>query len=300
MTWTLISVSAMVVMIVALWRAAWWGLGAASRLFGKAVTVLKQVQVRKDISGLGSRIRAALPRTAQLLQARLTPNRYAGLPLTLMVIAALYIAALLGGLVEELLEADELVRLDEGINRLIGPIRTEAMITAFAWISDLGGSVALVAVALVTTGLLWAHGRRPMIAPLWLTFIGSQITTYAGKYALVRQRPEFVAEVTAITPSFPSGHATGAMAVYGFIAYIVARDLVTTRQRFEMIYWTAVLVCLVGFSRMLLGVHYASDVAAGFLVGGFWLLLGVALAEHKRHQHETANGRSQRTVPGRR
>ena len=83
------------------------------------------------------------------------------------------------------------------------------------------------------------------------------------------------------------------MAVYGFIAYIISRDLMTTRQRFEMIYWTAVLICLIGFSRMLLGVHYASDVAAGFLVGGFWLLLGFALAEHKYHQQQTADQRIQ-------
>jgi len=130
------------------------------------VTVLKQIQVRNDISGLGLKIRASLPETTRLLQARLTPSRYTGLPLTLIVIAALYIAALLGGLVGELLEADELIRLDEDINRLLGPIRTDAMITAFIWITALGGSSSLVAVALVTTGLLWAHCRRHMIPPL--------------------------------------------------------------------------------------------------------------------------------------
>jgi len=283
MIWTLISIMVMVVMIVALRLAAWRGLCLVSRLFSKSATFLKQVQVRKDVSGIGSRIRALFPEATRLLQARLTPRRYTGLPLTLIVISALYIAALLGGLVEELLEADELVRLDEAINHRIGPIRTDGMITVFIWITDLGGSAALIAVALVTTGLLWAHCRRHMIAPLWLTILGSQITTYAGKYVLVRQRPEFVTDIVAFTPSFPSGHATSAMAVYGFIAYIVARGLMTTRQRFEIIYWTAVFIGLIGFSRMLLGLHYASDVAAGFLVGGFWLLLGFALAEHKNH-----------------
>ncbi|MGM0403922.1 MAG: phosphatase PAP2 family protein [Thermodesulfobacteriota bacterium] len=114
--------------------------------------------------------------------------------------------------------------------------------------------------------------------------LGSQFTTNAGKYVLVRHRPEFVAGVAAITSSFPSGHATSAMAVYGFIAYIIARDLMTTRQRLEIIYWTAVLISIIGFSRMLLGLHYASDVAAGFLVGGFWLLLGLVLAEHKHYR----------------
>lgn len=205
------------------------------------------------------------------------------------------------GLVEELLEADELVRFDEGINRLIGLIRTDAMVTVFIWITDLGGPVALVAVALVATGLLWAHCRSPIIAPLWLTFIGSQMTNYAGKHALARQRPDFAAEVSAFTPSFRSGHATGAIAVYGFIAYIVARDLTTTRQRFEITHWTAVLVCFIGFSRMFLGLHYASDVAAGFLVGGFCLLFGLTLAEHNNRKHQVANQQHiHRTGSGRR
>ncbi|MEQ8692902.1 MAG: phosphatase PAP2 family protein [Pseudomonadales bacterium] len=96
-------------------------------------------------------------------------------------------------------------------------------------------------------------------------------------------------EVSAFTPSFPSGHATGAIAVYGFIAYIVARGFTTTRQRFEVAYWTAVLVCFIGFSRMLLGLHYASDVAAGFLVGGFWLLFGLTLAELNNQKHRVAD-----------
>ena len=112
MTWTLIPILVMVAMIIALRLAAWWGLHLVFRLFSKSKTVLKQVQVINDISGLGSRIRVSFPETTRLLLARLTPSRYTGLPLTLIVIAALYIAALLGGLVEELLEADKLVRLD--------------------------------------------------------------------------------------------------------------------------------------------------------------------------------------------
>ena len=291
MTWTLIYILVMVMMIIALRLAAWWGVRLVSRFFSKSVTVFEQDRVRKGITELGSRIGSSFPKITKLFKARLSPNRFTGLPLTLIVIAALYIAVLLGGLVEELLEADKLVRLDEYINQQIDLMRTEGMITIFSWITDLGGSAALVAVSLVTTGLLWAHRRRYIIAPLWLTIIGSQITTSAGKYVLVRQRPDFVTEIATITSSFPSGHATSAMAVYGFIAYIVARELKTTRQRFEMIYWTAVLISLIGFSRMLLGLHYASDIAAGFLVGGLWLLVGFATAEPKYRKYRTASSR---------
>ena len=214
----------------------------------------------------------------------MNPGQFSGLTLTLIVIGAIYIAALFGGFVEELMEADELLRLDEWINQGLDLIRTDDMITVFSWITYLGGSATLIAVSLVTTSLLWVHHRRQLIVPLWLTIAGPQITTYAGKYVLAHPRPEFVAEVSAFTPSFPSGHATSAMAVYGFIAYIVARDLMTTRQRFEIIYWAVVLIGLVGFSRMYLSLHYASDVTAGFLVGSFWLLLGFALAEQKRNR----------------
>lgn len=284
MTWTLTPILTMVAIIIVLRFIAWWGLRLLSHLFNKSVTVFRRVQGRDDIAGLGKRIRASYPGTSRVLQARLTPHRFSGLPLTLIVFAALYITSLLGGLVEELLEAEELVQVDERINQALDLIRTDHMLLFFSWITDLGGSAAFIAVALVTTGLLWVHSRRQMIFPLWLTILGSQITTYTGKYVMARERPEFVTDIAAATPSFPSGHATTALAVYGFIAYIIARDLLTTRQRFELVYWTAVLVGLIGFSRMILGLHYASDVAAGYLVGSFWLLLGFVLAErnHRR------------------
>ena len=274
----------MVVLVIALRLAVWRGLRLASRLFGKAAVAVDEMRGREDVSGLWARLRSSFPKTTGFLHARVTLSRFAGLPLTLIVIAAIYIAGLLGGLVEELMEAEELVRLDEAIHQGSGVMRTDGMVVVFSWITDLGCSAALIAVTLVTTGLLWAHGRASVVAPLWLTVLGSQLTTLAGKYALARPRPEFAADVAAFTPSFPSGHATSAMAVYGFIGYVIARGFATTRQRFEIVYWTAVLIGLIGFSRILLGVHYASDVAAGFLVGGFWLLVGFAVAEHERHR----------------
>jgi len=283
MTWTLITLLAMVTLFVVLRTVIWQCLLLISSLSRKSITVFNQSKTREDLSAQGSKIRNLFPQASRLLEARLKPGQFSGLTLTLIVIAAIYIAALFGGLVEELMEADELIRLDEWINQRLDSIRTDKMITVFSWITDLGGSTTLIAVSLVTTSLLWAQQRGHLIMPLWMTIAGSQITTYTGKYVLARQRPEFLADVSAITPSFPSGHATSAVAVYGFIAYIVARELMTTRQRFEIIYWAVILIGLVGFSRMYLSLHYTSDVAAGVLVGSFWLLLGFALAEQKRN-----------------
>lgn len=272
-------------LVVLLRVFAWWALELVSGFFHQSKTLIGQARDRRKLIGLWSRFKRSFPETSQHLHARLTPTRFSGLTLTLFVIASLYVLALFGGLVEELLEADELTRFDHLINQQVAMIRTDIMITVFAWVTDLGGSAALIAIIIVTTGLLWTHRGGILIAPLWLTIVGSVLTTQAGKYLLQRQRPDVVTDVVAITYSFPSGHATSAMAVYGFIAYMIVSQLATIRQRFEVVYWTSVLICLVGFSRVLLGVHYVSDVVAGLLVGSFWLLLGIAFAEQIKKQH---------------
>lgn len=282
--------SALAVAVFLLRRLAWLSLRSAGRLIVKADTIATQgrsgERVRRARSGLSERY----PRLSALTEARLTRKRFTGLALTLMVLAAGYIVALLGGLVEELIEAEELIHFDQAINQALGALRTDTVVQVFAFVTGWADASAIVAVAAVTTGLLAALGHGYLVVPLWVVVLGSQLTTYAGKYGFDRQRPEFVTEVVAATPSFPSGHATSAIAVYGFIAYVLSRESVATRPRFEIVFWSAVVVVLVGFSRMLLSLHYASDVVAGFLVGGFWLLVGFAIAELMRpgrglHEH---------------
>ena len=81
--------------------------------------------------------------------------------------------------------------------------------------------------------------------------------------------------------SFPSGHAFGSIVFYGIVAYRLLRLL---PQRFHrMVIATAVLlVGVVGVSRILLQVHYFSDVMAGYAVGAAWLVLCIGMAEHLR------------------
>ena len=262
----------------------------APRLWRSMLTRLINSEAARRAQPLRELFAARFPRTASFVRARLNTRTFTGLPLTLLCVAAFYIVALLGGIVEELVEADEMIALDAQINAAFSDYRSADLVSLFAKITDLGSFTTLLAVALVSTGFLWAHASGRLILPLWLTVVGAQLTTTAGKYGFDRARPEFLTEVTAITPSFPSGHSTGAMAVYGFIAYAIARDLASRRARFEVAYWTVALIALVGFSRIFLSVHYLSDVAAGLLVGGFWLLLGFTVAEYRRPSHTSAAG----------
>ena len=221
---------------------------------------------------------------------RLAPRRFAGLPLTLMAVAAAYLVFLLTGLAEDVVEAEEIVQLDDAVSALFTEYRRTFLVSIFAWITDLGGKPALVAASFVATGFLWADRRPLYILPLWVTIVGALGTTWIGKFGFARGRPEFITEVTALSPAFPSAHATGALAVYGFVAYAIARDTRTPRQRFEVVFWTCILIALIGFSRIFLSVHFASDVAAGFLVGAFWLIVGFALTEYRRQSRPVPEG----------
>jgi membrane-associated phospholipid phosphatase len=229
----------------------------------------------------GTALRGRAPRLTDFLERRFDPSRSDGLIVTMMVIAAIYAASLAAGLVEELMEVHELEALDKRLFAVTEQWSTPAIVAVFRWITGFGNVQTLLAVVIVTTGFLLAHGPRAFLLPSWVAFLGSEITTWSGKFALNRARPEFLYDVTASSPSFPSGHAANALAVYGIVAYVIARDLGPTRA-LHVYYWTLVGVLLIGLSRVMLHVHYPSDVLAGFLVGTFWLLLAIIIAERQR------------------
>lgn len=270
------------VLLLLLWQFAW----RLTRLAGRSARTLAGRLPRSRVWARTGPLRSALarrfPRSYGFLAARLDPRDFTGLPLTLLAAAALYVASLLAGQVEALLEAEEMVRLDRAVNDFFADYRSPLLVMLLGWLTDLGGSAALLGVAIVATGFIWAHRRPHLILPLWVCYGGSGLTTWSGKFVFARERPEFVTGVTALSPSFPSAHATGTLAVYGFVAYAIARDLSGLRGRFEVTFWTLVVVALVGFSRVFLSVHYLSDVLTGFLVGTFWLLVGFAIGEYGR------------------
>lgn len=231
-----------------------------------------------------SRLAERYPTLFALIARRVDPRRPTGLPLTLMVLATLYLFALFSGLTEDVLEAQGIIRSDNTINAALNPWRVEPLVSIFLWITNLGSTPAVVAAVIVATGFLWPQRGTYIIVSLWVTCLGAVSTTTIGKLLIGRHRPEMIFDINATGWSFPSGHATAAMAVYGFIAYAIARAMPEFRERFEVVYCATVLIVLIGFSRMYLGVHYLTDVLGGFLVGGFWLLIGFGITEGNRPQ----------------
>lgn len=221
------------------------------------------------------------------LRLRLDPHPFRGLPLTLLIAVALYAAILFSGLTEDVLETGALDSFDGVASALVQPWRVEPALTWFRWISAIAGGPAILAVLMVSTGFLLLQTRRTPILALWTAFAGAQLTTTLGKTMIGRPRPEPMYDVAALA-AFPSGHATVVMAVYGFLGYLIARQMSEPLARFHVAFATLVAVALVGLSRVVLNVHFASDVAGGYLVGLFWLLLGVILVEGRQRSSEAS------------
>jgi undecaprenyl-diphosphatase len=124
---------------------------------------------------------------------------------------------------------------------------------------------------------LWQTQHKWSVYLLMLGVLGGKLFNTLLKEFYERPRPSVVQWVTEVhSASFPSGHAMSSMVVYGSVAYLVGRLEARTRLRRTTWILAALVILAIGISRMYLGVHYPSDVIAGFVGGLAWLAFVVA------------------------
>ncbi|HVL01199.1 MAG TPA: phosphatase PAP2 family protein, partial [Dongiaceae bacterium] len=153
---------------------------------------------------------------------------------------------------------------------------TENIYQFFAAITRLG-DVLVLTVLTIAVALLLAWHKRWLHLAGWLTaVIGNGLLTRTLKAMFQRLRPLHDHGYAAAEGwSFPSGHSSSAMAVYGMLAYFLIR---ATDRHWHLPITTLgiMLILTVGASRVFLQVHFFSDVIAGFCVGAAWLAVCVA------------------------
>jgi membrane-associated phospholipid phosphatase len=185
--------------------------------------------------------------------------------------------------------ADNVIEKETGTDqRLAEWLRgraTDPLTDVFRAITSLGNFVTLVVVTVIAVAVLWRRRERTDGVFVAFAFLGAQVLSSAMKLGFRRERPFFPDPLaTESTFSFPSGHALVSLAVYGSIALVLARRLRRRRDRIVLFGATGLLVLAIGFSRLYLGVHFLSDVLAGFAAGAAWVaLLYVALEVHSRY-----------------
>lgn len=133
----------------------------------------------------------------------------------------------------------------------------------------------------------WYSIKIPAVA------VGSITANLILKELYDRARPTAFQMIEASGLSFPSGHAMFNLSFYGLLIYIIQKEVTNPWIRHSVSVLLSFLILCIGISRVYLGVHYASDVLAGFSAGFLWLIIALYVTDRieknvKKKQEETA------------
>lgn len=198
------------------------------------------------------------------------------------LITAFVLAALLGGfglLADEVAEGDTLSFDQTILNALrtpgnpsdpLGPLWFEEMVRD---ITSLGSLIILGLITTLVVVTLALRGKHQTAWFLTIVVLGGTLVVQVLKALFDRPRPDFESTARVFTASFPSGHAGVSAVVFLTIGIILASS--EQRRSLQVFYLgvSVVLTIIVGCSRIYMGVHYPTDVLAGWMIGSAWALL---------------------------
>lgn len=182
-------------------------------------------------------------------------------------------------------DPDGIARADVPVLNWVVGHRSGALTWAMTEASAAGGTAGMTVLAVAAATVLWRR-RRPAEAVVTLVAaVGAALLVVGFKNLYGRARPPLALQLVRPTSlSLPSGHAVGSIVVLGVIAAILAVPACTRARRVLVILPVSAAVALIGFSRLYLGVHWLTDVLAGWLLGGAWLALCLAVLAALRHR----------------
>lgn len=199
-------------------------------------------------------------------------------------------ASALNGFLEitEELNREQLDNFDESITSFIYEYRSDAMTSFVIFITDLGDVQTYI--ILIVAVAIWFLVDKKSIRWLIQSIIVLTSTTLLNvfiKHAISRPRPDLAMRlVEAHSYSYPSGHSMVALAFYGFLIFLAYEKVEHKWVKVLAFIFLPLLIIAIGTSRVYLGVHYPSDVLAGYAAGLFWLVFVIFLIHIFRYYRE--------------
>ena len=183
-----------------------------------------------------------------------------------LALAAIWLAMLLGGAGP----------VDRAIYEALYAGHRPELLAVARTLTFFGDPTLLIGASCIAALWLWHRGGDRAGLVLIVVTLTGRLLGEAQKYWIARVRPDLEPHLVVVkTNSFPSGHATSSMIFYLALALLLASH----RHRFAAAAAAVVLALLVGTSRVMLGVHWPSDVIGGWAFGLLWLLLTLRPAE---------------------
>ena len=192
----------------------------------------------------------------------------------------LILAAVILGLADGAVENNGLASIDPVVWQWAIDQRTPGLTTVAIAVTEIGSTLSMGIIAVVSVLFLWFQGRRGDAVLVAVVSAGAGLLVKVGKATVGRERPpaEFRL-VTETNESFPSGHALASAAIVGVLLVVFVPLIRSTAWRVVAIAGGLLFVLAIGWSRVYLGVHWSTDVLAGWCTGAAWLLLCVTVRE---------------------
>lgn len=184
----------------------------------------------------------------------------------------------------------ETLRFDQNISSFLLGLLKENSYPFFKALNVIGSFKGIGLIALIVIFLLWLKKRDYLgMAVFTLTVATGALLNDYVKDAIARPRPETPHLVHVKSFSFPSGHAMMGIILYVLIAYFLVSNIQSRAGKWLVMFLAFMMIIMLGVSRIVLQVHYPSDVAAGFALGLAWVLIGLIIYEFFRGKWRKSN-----------
>lgn len=221
-------------------------------------------------------------------QSKLSPTLYLGVRLAAGFAVIVSGAWVFAELAEKLGTDGGMGRADQALADSLRTQLPPGVLQAFAWLTRLADTPTVTGVCILVAGLLVWRGRRWLALAWVLAVAGNGVLNTTLKQVFERVRPVHDdGLVMAHGFSFPSGHSSGSVVLYGMLAYVLCR-FVAPRWHLPLVLAAVALAFTVGVSRVFLRVHFASDVLAGFASGTAWLVVCITSVDLTRWMRRPA------------
>jgi membrane-associated phospholipid phosphatase len=171
-------------------------------------------------------------------------------------------------------------RFEHQVSEFIQSFRSKKLTPIMKFITRIGDILGYIIITSVISIFLILKRNVVLLLQILIVIISSAAFNFILKALIDRPRPYGNALVYVNFNSFPSGHAVSSMAFYGFIIYLFFKLNINVFLKLSITIFCTLMIVLIGISRVYLGVHYPTDVLAGYISGFSYLMISILIIKY--------------------
>ncbi|WP_142321117.1 phosphatase PAP2 family protein [Bacillus cereus] len=179
------------------------------------------------------------------------------------------------GIVAWRVHAGGVTVMDTYVRGLVRGLQTESSLIFFSYFTKLGSAIGIVATLVISLLVFWKKRYYAAMIVYPMGILITHLVNKGIKEIVKRERPSLNEALDALGYSFPSGHAMLSIMTFGFLTYIIAANLKSVAGKCVTTILMGIVMLSIGLSRVILNVHYPTDILAGYCVGGILLIIAI-------------------------